>query len=158
MSEKLIAENRQARRDYDVLERHEAGIALTGTEVKSLRAGSLTLKDSYVEERRGELFLMNAHIPPYAFGNIHNHEPERPRKLLMHKEEILKLGARVLEKRLTMIPLRVYFKKGKVKIEVGVCKGRQFADKREVIIKREVQRDIDRALVDARKGRGPDDR
>jgi len=158
MAEKLISENRQARRDYDVLERHEAGIALTGTEVKSLRAGSLTLKDSYVEERRGELFLMNAHIPPYSHGNIHNHEPERPRKLLMHKVEIVKLGARVMEKRLTMVPLKVYFKKGKVKVEIGVCKGRQHADQRNVIMNREIQRDIDRAMVDAAKGRKKDDR
>lgn len=158
MGEKIIAENRQARRDYDVLERLEAGIALTGTEVKSLRAGSLTLKDSYVEERRGELFLVNAHIPPYTHGNIHNHEPERPRKLLMHKDEIVKLGARVMEKRLTLIPLKLYFKQGKVKVEVGVCKGRQHADKRDVIMKREVQRDMDRALVDAAKGRKPGDR
>ncbi len=158
MTEKIISENRQARRDYDVLERLEAGIALTGTEVKSLRAGGLTLKDSYVEERRGELFLVKAHIPPYIHGNIYNHEPERPRKLLMHKQEILKLGARVVEKRLTLIPLKVYFKKGKVKIEVGVCKGRQFTDQRDVIIKREMQRDVDRAMVDASKGRKKDDR
>lgn len=158
MSEKIISENRQARRDYDVLERHEAGIALTGTEVKSLRAGGLTLKDSYIEERRGELFLVKAHIPPYIHGNIFNHEPERPRKLLMHKAEIVKLGARVVEKRLTMIPLKVYFKKGKVKVEVGLCKGRQFEDQRAALIKRESQRDMDRALVDAAKGRKKDDR
>jgi SsrA-binding protein len=158
MSEKIVSENRQARRDYEVLERVEAGIALTGTEVKSLRAGGLTLKDSYVEERRGELFLVKAHIPPYIHGNIFNHEPERIRKLLMHKHEIIKLGERVAEKRLTMIPLKVYFKAGKVKIEVGLCKGRQHADKRDVIIKREVQRDVDRAMSDAAKGRKPDDR
>jgi len=158
MSEKIVSENRQARRDYDVLERHEAGIALTGTEVKSLRAGGLTLKDSYVEERRGELFLVKAHIPPYIHGNIYNHDPERPRKLLMHKAEILKLGARVIEKRLTMIPLKVYFKAGKVKVEIGVCKGRQHADRRDAIIARETQRDVDRAMVDAAKGRTRDDR
>jgi SsrA-binding protein len=149
MSEKIISENRQARRDYEVLDRVEAGIALTGTEVKSLRAGGLTLKDSYVEERRGELFLMKAHIPPYIHGNIFNHEPERPRKLLMHKREILKLGARVVEKGLTMIPLKVYFKSGKVKVEVGICRGKSRGDQREALITREAKRDIDRALKDA---------
>jgi SsrA-binding protein len=92
--------------------------------VKSLRAGSLTLKDSYVEERRGELYLLKAHIPPYSHGNIHNHEPERARKLLMHKREILKLGARVVEKGFTLVPLKVYFKKGKAKVEVGLCRGK----------------------------------
>ena len=153
MAEKKISENRQARRDYEVLERFEAGIVLTGTEVKSLRAGGLTLKDSYVEERRGELFLSNAHIPPYIHGNIFNHDPERARKLLMHKQEILKRGARVAEKGLTLIPLKVYFKNGKAKVEVGLCRGRVHADQREVLREREAKRDIDRALKDASRSK-----
>lgn len=153
MGEKIIAENRQARRDYFVLERFEAGLVLTGTEVKSLRAGKLTLKDSYVDQRRGELFLVSAHIAPYEFGNIHNHEPERPRKLLMHKQEIFKLSQRVAEKGLTLIPLKVYFKGGRAKVELGLCRGKGFEDKRDTVAEREAKRDIDRALKDASVGR-----
>jgi len=153
MSEKIIAENRQARRDYFVLERFEAGLVLTGTEVKSLRAGKLTLKDSYVDNKRGELFLVSAHIAPYEHGNIHNHEPERPRKLLMHKQEIFKLSQRVMEKGLTLIPLKVYFKNGKAKVELGLCRGKAHGDKRDTIIEREAKRDMDRALKDASIGR-----
>lgn len=158
MGEKLIAENRQARRDYFVLERFEAGIVLTGTEVKSLRAGKLTLKDSYVDERRDELYLVSAHIAPYEHGNIFNHEPERPRKLLMHREEIFKLSQRVKEKGLALIPLKVYFKNGKVKVELGLCRGKAHGDKRDTIVEREAKRDIDRALKDAAKGKTKNDR
>lgn len=153
MSEKIVAENRQARRDYQVLERFEAGIVLTGTEVKSMRGGKLTLKDSYVEERGGEFFLVNAHIPPYIHGNIFNHEPERPRKLLMHRQEIFKLTQRIMEKGLTLIPLKVYFKNGKAKVELGLCRGKAFEDRRDTIIEREAKRDIDRALKDQAKER-----
>lgn len=153
MGEKLVAENRQARRDYFVLERFEAGLVLTGTEVKSLRAGNLTLKDSYVDDRRGELFLVNAHIAPYVHGNVFNHEPERPRKLLMHKQEIFKLSQRVAEKGLALIPLKVYFKNGKAKVELGLCRGKAFEDKRQAVAEREAKRDIDRALKDAAIGR-----
>jgi SsrA-binding protein len=152
MSEKLVAENRRARRDYFVLERIEAGLVLTGTEVKSLRAGKLTLKDSYVEGRNGELFLVNAHIAPYEFGNVFNHEPERPRKLLMHGHEIFKLSQRVAEKGLTLIPLKVYFKKGRAKVEIGLCRGKAHGDKRDTIIEREAKLEIDRALKNAAKG------
>ena len=153
MGEKIVAENRQARRDYFVLERFEAGLVLTGTEVKSLRAGKLTLKDSYIDQRRGELFLVSAHIAPYEHGNIHNHEPERPRKLLMHKQEIFKLSQRVMEKGLALIPLKIYFKQGKAKVELGLCRGKVFGDKRDTIIEREAKRDVERALKDASIGR-----
>jgi SsrA-binding protein len=153
MGEKIVADNRQARRDYFILERLEAGLVLTGTEVKALRAGKLTLKDSYVDERRGEMFLVNAHIAPYEHGNIHNHEPERPRKLLLHKQEIFKLSQRVAEKGLALIPLKVYFKNGKAKVELGLCRGKAHGDKRDTIIEREAKRDIERAMKDAAKGR-----
>jgi SsrA-binding protein len=142
--------NRRARRDYHVLDTMEAGIALAGTEVKSLRdAGSMTLKDSYGDVRNGEIFLVDAYIRPYDQGNIYNHDPERPRKLLMHKREILRLGQRIAEKGLTLIPLRVYFKTGRVKLELGLCKGKHSYDKRAVIKEREVRRDMDRAIRSA---------
>ena len=142
--------NRRARRDYHVLDTMEAGIALAGTEVKSLRdAGSMTLKDSYGDVRNGEIFLVDAYIRPYDQGNIYNHDPERPRKLLMHKREILRLGQRIAEKGLTLIPLRVYFKTGRVKLELGLCKGKHSYDKRAAIKEREVRRDMDRAIRSA---------
>ena len=147
MGEKLIASNRRAGRDYLVLDRHEAGIALQGTEVKSLRTkGAMTLKDSYADVRRGELFLIGTHINPYEQGNINNHSPERDRKLLMHKREIAKLQQRVEEKGHTLIPLRVYFKNGCVKVEIGVCKGKHSYDKRATIKERETKRDVERTL------------
>ena len=153
MGEKLITTNRRAGRDYLVLDRIEAGIALTGTEVKTLRVtGGITLKDSYADIERGEMFLVNAHITPYEQGNIYNHDPERPRKLLLHKREILRLGQRVEEKGFTLIPLRVYFKQGRVKVEIGVCKGKHSFDKREDIKKRESEREMDRAVKQARRG------
>ena len=151
MGEKVVVKNRRARHDYQVLDSYEAGIELRGTEVKSLRNGHMTLKDSYVDVTGGELFLRNAHISPYDPGNINNHEPERPRKLLMHKREIERLARRVAEKGLTLIPLRVYFKRGRAKVEVGVCKGKVTVDKRRTIQDREVKRDLDRAMKEARK-------
>ena len=152
--EKTVAQNRRARRDYHVLERHEAGIELQGTEVKSLRQGHITLKDSYADLENGELFLLNAHINPYEQGNIHNHDPERPRRLLMHKREILRLGARVDERGLTLVPLRVYFKQGRVKVELGLCKGKHTVDKRDAIRERDIQRETEREIKDARQARG----
>ena len=153
MGEKTIVTNRRARHDYHVLETFEAGIALVGTEVKSLRVnGSMTLKDSYADLARGELVLVGAHINPYEQGNIYNHDPERPRKLLMHKREILKLGQRAAEKGFTIIPLSVYFKNGLVKVELGLCQGKQTVDKRATIKERESKRDMDRALKTVRKG------
>ena len=146
MGEKIIVQNRRAHHDYHILERLEAGIELRGTEVKSLRAGHMTLKDSYADVADGEVRLVGAHISPYEQGNIYNHDPERPRRLLMHKREIIRLGARIAEKGLTLVPLRVYFKEGRVKVEVGLCQGKHTVDKRDAIRDREAKREIDRAL------------
>ena len=143
---RTIATNRRARHDYHILERIEAGIELRGTEVKSLRNGHITLKDSYADVENGEAFLVGVHINPYEQGNIYNHDPERIRKLLMHKREILKLGARVAEKGLTIVPLRVYFKEGRVKVEIALCQGKHTVDKRDTIREREVKREVDREI------------
>ena len=151
MGEKIIAQNRRARHDYQVLDSFEAGIALVGTEVKSLREGHLTFKDSYAEIRNGELFLVGAHIPPYEQGNVFNHEPERTRKLLMHKREIIRLGSQVQEKGLTLVPLKMYFKDGRAKVQVGLCRGKATYDKRQAIQDRQVKRELDRQLKEARK-------
>lgn len=153
MGEKLVTQNRQARRNYHVLGTYEAGIELRGTEVKSLRAGNMTLKDSYADVQSGELFLVGAHISPYEQGNRFNHDPERPRRLLMHKREITRLDSQIREKGLTLIPLRVYFKKGRVKVQLGLCKGKHTYDKRQTIQDREMKRDLGRALKDAQKDR-----
>lgn len=146
MGHKLIAQNRKARHDYHILDSYEAGIALTGTEVKSLRAGNINLKDSYVDVSKDELYLVGAYIAPYEQGNIFNHEPERKRKLLMHKREIIRLASTVAEKGLTIVPLRVYFKQGKVKVEIGLAKGKQTIDKRDTIKERDAKREIERAM------------
>lgn len=151
MGEKIIANNKRARRDYQVLDRYEAGVELKGTEVKSLRDGKITLKDSYIDVKGGELFLVNAHIAPYEYGNVFNHEPERDRRLLMHKKEITRLGSQVAEKGLTLVPLKVYFKNGRVKVEVGVCRGKHHVDKRSVIKEREAKVEMGRAIKEARK-------
>jgi SsrA-binding protein len=152
MGIKIIVTNRRARHDYHVLEKHEAGIVLRGTEVKSLRAGHMVLKDSYADIISGEMYLVGAHINPYEQGTAWNHEPERPRKLLLHKREIERLGAQVAEKGLTLVPLSVYFKDGKAKVELGLCRGKQTIDKRRTIQEREVKREMDRAVKDVRKG------
>jgi len=152
MGIKIIVSNRRARHDYHVLEKHEAGIVLRGTEVKSLRAGHMVLKDSYADIIGGELYLVGAHINPYEQGTAWNHEPERQRKLLLHKREIERLGAQVAEKGLTLVPLSVYFKDGKAKVELGLCRGKQTIDKRRTIQEREVKREMDRAVKDVRKG------
>jgi len=152
MGEKLIVQNRRAHHDYFILEKLEAGIELVGTEVKSLRAGSMTLKDSYAEVRDGQIYLVGAHISPYEKGNIYNHDPERTRRLLLHKREIEKWGARVAEKGLTVVPLRVYFKEGRAKVELGLCRGKHTVDKRDTIREREVMREADRAMRDVRRG------
>jgi len=147
MGEKVIVTNRRAGHDYHILDRIEAGVALVGTEVKSLRtSGSMTLKDSYGDLRNGELYLVGAHIRPYEQGNIYNHDPERDRKLLLHKHEIHKLAQRIAEKGLTLIPLRVYFKQGIVKLEMGLCRGKHSYDKRTAIKNRESQREMERAV------------
>lgn len=143
---KQIAANRKAFHDYFVLERYEAGIELAGTEVKSIRAGALNLKDSYCTVRDGELFVRGMHISPYEKGNIFNRDPARPRRLLMHKKEIRKLNARVMQEGIALIPLSVYFKDSRVKVEVGLCKGKKLYDKRESDAKRQAERDIDRTI------------
>ena len=146
----MIAQNKKAYHDYFVLEKYEAGIALYGTEVKSLRQGAVNLKDSYCEIKDGELFALGVHISPYEKGNIYNREPLRPKKLLMHKREIIRLFSKVKEDGLTLIPLNLYFSGSHVKVEVGLCKGKKLYDKRETDAKRQASRDIDRAMKDRR--------
>lgn len=152
MGEKIVVKNRRARHDYEILDTFEAGIVLQGTEVKSLRAGQMQLKDSYVDVREGELYLVSAYIAPYDQGNIHNHEPERARKLLMHKREIIRLSTVIAEKGLTLIPLKVYFKSGRAKVQIGLAKGKHTLDKRQDLKASEAKREIDRALRDRQKG------
>ena len=145
---KIIAQNKKAFHDYFVLEKYEAGVALFGTEVKSLRQGAVNLKDSYCEIKDGELFALGVHISPYEKGNIFNREPLRPKKLLMHKREIIRLFSKVKEDGLTLVPLSLYFSGSHVKVEVGLCKGKKLYDKRETDAKRQANRDIDRAMKD----------
>ena len=142
--EKNITVNRKARHEYAILQTFEAGIALLGTEVKSLRQGKANLVDSYANLKGGEVFLVGAHINVYEQGNINNHEPTRTRKLLLNKSEIRKLIGKVKEKGLTLIPLRLYFKNGKVKVELALAKGKKVYDKREAIAKRDLERDQER--------------
>ena len=143
---KIITVNRQARHNYFVLEAFEAGIELTGTEVKSIRAGGVNLKDSWCSIDNGELFLKGAHISPYEKGNIFNRDPFRVRRLLMHKAEISRLYGKVKQDGLTLIPLSLYFKNSNVKVELGLCKGKQLHDKRADMAARGAKRGIDRAL------------
>lgn len=143
---KIAAQNRKAHHDYYVEEKYEAGIELAGTEVKSVRAGTLNLKDSYCSVKEGELFVHGMHISPYEKGNIFNKDPVRPRRLLMHKREINRLQALVQQDGYALVPLSVYFKNARVKIEVGVCKGKKNYDKRDSVAKRDAKRDIDRAM------------
>ena len=144
--EKLIASNKKALHEYFVLQKVEAGIALTGTEVKSLREVAANLKDSYVSFELGEAFLTGAHISPYAHGNIQNHDPERRRKLLLHRREIDKLRVQVVEKGLTVVPLRLYFKGGRVNAEIAVVRGKKLYDKRDTEKKRELDREAAAAV------------
>lgn len=148
--EKLIASNKKAYHDYFVLQKFEAGIALTGTEVKSLRDGKAQLKDSYVNFEGGEAFLFGAHISPYSHGNRENHDPERRRKLLLHKNEIEKLRVQLVEKGLTIVPLRLYFKGGRVKAEIAVVRGKKLYDKRATEKKREADREAAAAMKTSR--------
>ena len=143
---KQAASNRKAFHDYFVLERYEAGIELFGTEVKSIRAGTLNLKDSYCTIKNGELFVRGMHISPYEKGNIFNRDPDRVRRLLMHKREIRKLNARVMQEGVALVPLSVYFKDSRVKVELGLCKGKKLYDKRESDAKRQAERDMDRHI------------
>ena len=149
---KLIVENRRARHDYNILERIEAGIELTGTEVKSLRDGGGNLRESYAQLRAGEVFLVGANIAPYKQGNIANHEPVRDRRLLLHRREIEKLGSQVAERGMTLVPLSLYFSHGRVKLELGLAKGKERADRRRDLADRDARRQIDRALREHERG------
>ncbi|AFV10947.1 SsrA-binding protein SmpB [Thermacetogenium phaeum DSM 12270] len=150
---KVVAENRKARHDYFIEETYEAGIVLVGTEVKSIRAGKVSLRDSYAEVLNGEVFLQQMHISPYEKGNRFNHDPKRPRKLLLHKREIKRLLGRTMQKGYTLIPLRLYFKNGWVKVELALGRGKKLYDKREDIARRDAQREIARALSDRQRYR-----
>ena len=143
---KQVAANRQARHEYFVLETLETGIELVGTEVKSLRMGQVNLKDSWVDVEDGQLIVYGMHISPYEKGNIFNRDPLRPRRLLAHKNEIRKLGQELKLQGYTLIPLSLYFKHGRVKLELGLCKGKKLYDKRATAAERSAKRDIDRAL------------
>jgi SsrA-binding protein len=151
---KLIASNKKARRDYLILETFEAGLVLQGTEVKSLRDGRASLAEAYARMRDDEVYLVGAHIPEYSHGNRQNHEPARDRKLLLHRREIERLRGKVAEKGLTLVPLRLYWKDGRAKIEIGLGRGKRDYDRRQDVAKREAQREMDRALV--RRTRGDD--
>ena len=144
--EQVVSTNRKAYHDYFIEETCEAGITLLGTEVKSLREGKANLKDSYALIKGNEIFLLNCHISPYSHGNIQNHDPLRTRKLLLHRKEINKLWGKLTQKGLTLIPLKIYFKKGKAKVEIGLCKGKKQYEKREVLKEKEARREIERHL------------
>jgi SsrA-binding protein len=143
---KIISVNRRARFDYEISETLEAGLVLQGTEVKSLRQGQVNLKDAYADIEDGEVYLLHAHIDPYDQGNRFNHDPERPRKLLLHRREIRRLIGKTQERGLTLIPTRMYFTNGRAKIELGLAKGKKHYDKRETLKRRTAQRDIERAM------------
>ncbi len=143
---KVIVRNRKAFHDYNIEETYEAGIVLTGTEVKSIREGRVNLKDSYVVIKDGEAFLLNCHISPYSHGNIMNHDPVRTRKLLLHRKEIERLAGKSAEKGYTLIPLKIYFKGPYAKVEVGVGRGKRLYEKRDRIKEREAKREIERAV------------
>jgi SsrA-binding protein len=148
--EKLIVDNRRARHDYELLERFEAGLVLTGTEVKSLRQGRVSLGQAFADLRDGELWLVGAEIATYDQGNIANHEPARDRKLLLHRSELVSLYGKVREKGLTLIPTRMYWKNGHAKVELALARGKQTIDKRRDIAKRDAERQIQRALKSRR--------
>jgi len=141
---KIISSNKKAYFDYEIIDHYEAGVVLQGTEVKSIRAGLVNLKESFAKFLQDELWIVNMHVNEYKFGNIHNHNPTRSRKLLLHKKELIKLERATKEKGLTLIPLKIYLKKGKIKIEVGLCKGKKLYDKRETSKKRDADREMDR--------------
>ncbi len=145
---KTITENRQARHEYFVIEALEAGIELIGTEVKSIRCGGVNLKDSWCEIKDGQIFVNGMHISPYEKGNIFNRDPRRVRRLLIHKSEIRRLFDKVRQEGLTLVPLKLYFKGSRVKMELGLCKGKKLYDKRDDMAKRQSQRDIERAMKD----------
>lgn len=143
---KVVTVNKKAFHEYHIFETYQAGIVLTGTEIKSIRAGKINLKDSFAKLENGELWLYNCHISPYAMGNIYNHEPERKRKLLLNKQEIRKLIGKTKESGYTLVPLKLYMSNGWAKIEFGLAKGKKLYDKREALAKKAVSRDIERAM------------
>ena len=144
--DRVVATNREAYHNYHILETHECGIALTGTEVKSVREGRCNLKDGYAQIRQGEAWLVNAHISPYSHGNRDNHDPTRARKLLLHRNEIDKLAGMVQEKGLTLVPTKMYLKKGRIKLELAVARGKKLYDKRETERRREADREAHQML------------
>ena len=151
MSVKVVVTNKKARFLYEIIESFEAGLVLLGTEVKSLRRGRGNLKDSYATIKDGEMFLYNMHISPYDPGNIYNHEPERVRKLLLHKQEIKRLTGKVVERGMTLVPLKIYFKNGRAKVELGLARGKSQVDKRKDIAKRDTQRIMEREFKERGK-------
>lgn len=144
---KIMADNRQARFTYEILDSYEAGVALQGTEVKSIRAGKVNLRDGYAQVKNGEVWLLNVHISPHDMTNqAYNHEPRRPRRLLLHKAEIRKLIGKVEEKGLTLVPMKLYLKKGRVKVNIAIGRGKKLHDKRESLKKKQEKRDIARMM------------
>lgn len=148
---KVLATNRKAYHDYSIDETYETGIALTGTEIKSVRAGSVNLRDAYAQVRNGELWMMHVHIAPYEPASRQNVDPYRDRKLLMHRKEILRLFGKVQEKGYTLVPLRMYLKKNRAKVEIGLARGKKQYDKREAISKRDAAREMERAVKERRR-------
>ena len=146
--ERVVATNRKAFFNYEILDRLEAGVSLVGTEVKSIREGGLNFRDSFVEFKGGELFLVGCRIGPYSHGNLMNHPDERDRRLLLHRREILKFGGKATAKGLTIVPLKAYFKNGRVKIEIGLARGKRAHDKRESIKRKDIERDTRQAVRD----------
>jgi len=150
---KNVAVNRKAYHDYSILDTYEAGLALKGTEVKSLREGKVSLRESFAQFENNELYLMNMHISPYAFGNIFNVDPKRKRKLLLHRWEIDRLKGQVQEKGLTLVPLRIYFKRGYAKIELALAKGKKLYDKRRALAEKDAQREVEKEIKNKKWGR-----
>lgn len=148
---KVVTTNRRARHDYQILDSFEAGLVLEGSEVKSLRDGKANLKDAYGLVREGELWLVGAYIAPYSFSRLGGHEPERTRKLLMHRREIDRIAGKLAEQGLTLVPLRIYFRQGRAKVELGLARGRRNVDKRDAIREREQKREMERALRRSRR-------
>jgi len=148
---KLIVDNRKARHDFHILERVEAGVALTGTEVKSLREGGGNLREAYAQLHGGEVFLVGAHIAPYRQGNMQNHEPMRDRKLLLHRREIDRIASRTRERGFTLVPTRIYFSGSHAKVEIALARGKDLYDKRQTLRERETKRDIERGMREAQR-------
>lgn len=148
---KMLASNRKARRDYHILDTFEAGIALQGTEVKSIRSGHISLDEGFARVEGGEVFLEGVNVRPYDHGNIHNHDPVRPRRLLLHKREINRLAGQTAEKGLTLVPLKAYLKRGRIKIEIGLAKGKDFGDKRETLKRKTADREAARTIAEHRR-------